>query len=53
MKPDDWKAVYGESVRIMNEYIIAAFRQDQIKAASEEARKLEQRPVIVSRGVLA
>ena len=53
MKPDDWKAVYGESVRIMNEHIIAAFPPDQIKAATEEARKLEQRPMIVSRGVLA
>jgi hypothetical protein len=53
MKPDDWKAVYAESVRIMNEHIIAAFPPDQIKAATEEARKLEQRPMIVSRGVLA
>ncbi len=53
MKPDDWETVYGESVRIMNEHIIAAFRADQIKAATEEARKLEQRRMIVSRGVLA
>jgi hypothetical protein len=53
MRPDDWKAVYGESLRIMNEHIIAAFRPDQIKTAAEEAKKLEQKPMIVSRGVLA
>ena len=34
MKPADWEAVYGESVRIMNEDIISAFRPDQIEAAT-------------------
>ena len=33
MKAEDWDTVYGESVRIINEQIIAAFRPQQIKAA--------------------
>ncbi len=53
MKPEDWETVYGNSVRLINEHIIAAFRPEQIKAAIEEAKKLEQRPMIISRGVLA
>ncbi len=53
MKPADWEAVYGESVRVMNEHIIATFRPDQIEAATKEAEKLAQNPMIVSRGVLA
>jgi hypothetical protein len=53
MKAEDWEGVYGESVRIINEQIIAAFRPEQIKAATEEAGRLVQSPVIIAKGVLA
>ena len=53
MKTEDWEAVYGESVRIINEQIIAAFRPEQVRAASEEAARLGQTPVILAKGVLA
>jgi hypothetical protein len=53
MKAKDWEAVYGESVRIINEQIIAAFRPEQIKVATEEAARGEQIPVIIAKGVLA
>jgi hypothetical protein len=52
MKTEDWETVYGESVRIINEQIIAAFRPKQIKAATEEAATLRQAPVIIAKGVL-
>jgi hypothetical protein len=52
MKAEDWDTVYGESVRIINEQIIAAFRPQQIKAATEEAARLGQTPVIIAKGVL-
>ena len=38
--------------RIINEQIIAAFRPQQIKAATEEAARLGKTPVIVAKGVL-
>jgi hypothetical protein len=53
MKPGDWEMVYGESVRIINNQIIAAFRPDQIKAATEKAEALAHVPMIVGRGILA
>jgi hypothetical protein len=53
MKPGDWEMVYGESVRIINSQIIAAFRPDQIKAATEKAEALAQVPIIVGKGILA
>jgi len=53
MKPEDWEAAYGESVRIMDTEIIAAFRPQQVKAAKEKARAIAQTPLIVARGVLA
>jgi hypothetical protein len=53
MKPRDWEMVYGESVRIINSQIIAAFRPDQIKAATEKAEALAQVPMIVGKGILA
>jgi hypothetical protein len=52
MKTEDWETDYGESVRIINEQIIAAFRPKQIKAATEEAARLRQAPVIIAKGVL-
>ena len=52
MKTEDWETVYGESVRIINEQIIAAFRPKQIKAATEEAARLRRTPVIIAKGVL-
>ena len=53
MKPGDWEMMYGESVRIINSQIIAAFRPDQIKAATEKAEALAQVPIIVGKGILA
>jgi len=53
MRPGDWEAVYGESVRIIEEHIIAAFRPEQIKAAEVKAKGQEQRPLVVAKGVLA
>jgi hypothetical protein len=53
MKPEDWEAAYGESVRIMDTEIIAAFQPQQVKAAAEKARAIAQTPLIVARGVLA
>ena len=53
MKPADWEAVYGESVRIMNEDIISAFRPDQIEAATKVADDLAHKPMIVAKGVLS
>jgi len=52
MKPGDWEAVYGNSVRIINENIVATFRPAQIEMAKIKARGLEQRPLVVAKGVL-
>jgi hypothetical protein len=40
-------------VRIIEGHIIAAFRPEQIKAAAARVKGLEQRPIIVAKGVLA
>jgi len=53
MKPEDWEMVYGESVRIIGEHIIAAFRPDQIKAAELKAKARQGRPILVAKGSLA
>lgn len=53
MKREDWETVYGDSVRIMNEHILAAFRPEQITAATQEAARLGQAPVLIAKGVLA
>lgn len=53
MKPQDWEAAYGESVRIMDREIIGAFQPQQIKAAADEAKAIGQKPMILGRGVLA
>lgn len=53
MKAEDWETVYGQTVRIINEQIIATFRPEQIKAATEEAGRLVQSRVIIAKGVLA
>jgi hypothetical protein len=53
MKPADWETVYGESVRIINEDIIPAFRPDQIQAATDAAEGMARRPMIVAKGVLS
>jgi hypothetical protein len=52
MRLEDWQAVYGEGVRIIEEHIIAAFRPEQIKAAETTANGQKQFPVIVAKGVL-
>jgi hypothetical protein len=53
MRREDWERVYGESVRIIEEQIIAAFRPEQVKAAAVKAKDQGQRPLLVARGVLA
>jgi hypothetical protein len=53
MRPEDWQSVYGETVRIIEQQILAAFRPEQIKAAIAKAKCQEQRPVIVAKGLLA
>ena len=53
MKAEDWETVYGQTVRIINEQIIAAFRPEQIKEATEEAARRGRTPVIIAKGVLA
>ena len=53
MKPQDWDAAYGDSVRIMERDIIAAFQPQQVKAAAAEAEAISQKLMIVGRGVLA
>jgi integrase len=52
MNPNDWNAVYGDNVRIINEEIIAAFRPEQVDAAAARARELGERPLIITQGVL-
>ena len=49
MKAADWETVYGESVRIINEDIIPAFRSEQIQAATDAAEGMARRPMIVAR----
>ena len=52
MKPGDWDAVYGNSVRIINDNIVAAFRPEQIERATQRAKELENSVFIVAKGVL-
>ncbi len=52
MRPDDWATVYGDSVRIIQEHIIAAFRPEHVRAAEVKAKGQQQWPIIVSKGVL-
>jgi hypothetical protein len=48
----DWDAVYGNSVRIINDNIVAAFRPEQIERATQRAKELENSVLIVAKGVL-
>jgi hypothetical protein len=52
MKPGDWEMVYGSSLRIIEENILPAFRPEQIEMAKVKARDLEQKPLVVAKGVL-
>lgn len=52
MKPGDWDAVYGDSVRILNDNIISAFRPEQIEAAMRQAIELENSALVIAKGVL-
>jgi len=52
MNPNDWNAVYGDSVRIINEEIIAAFQPEQIDAAAARAKELGEGLLIIAQGVL-
>src|SRR5260370_14820697 len=52
MKPADWDAVYGNSVRILNENIISAFRPEQIEVAAGQAQELSSRAFVLAKGVL-
>jgi hypothetical protein len=51
-RPVDWDAVYGNSVRIINDNIVAAFRPEQIERATQRAKELENSVLIVAKGVL-
>jgi hypothetical protein len=53
MKREDWERVCGESVRIIEEQIIAAFRPEQVKVAEAKAKDQGQRLLLVAKGVLA
>jgi len=53
MKAGDWELVYGSSLRIINEQIIAAFRTEQIEMAEIKASDLKNMPLVVTKGVLA
>jgi hypothetical protein len=53
MRSADWQTVYGETVQIIEQHIIAAFRPEQVKAAVAAAKSQERRPMIVAKGVLA
>jgi integrase len=52
MKPGDWDAVYGNSVRILNDNIISAFRPEQIEVAMRQAKELASRAFVLAKGVL-
>jgi integrase len=52
MKAGDWDGVYGESVRILNEDIISAFRPEQVEAAMQQVKELERGALVVAKGVL-
>jgi hypothetical protein len=52
MKPADWDAVYGNSVRILNEDIISSFRPEQIEVATGQAQELSSRAFVLAKGVL-
>jgi len=52
MNPGDWDAVYSDNVRIINEDIIAAFRPEQVKAATVRAKELGDTVLVVAQGVL-
>jgi hypothetical protein len=53
LSPQDWEFIYGDSVRIIEEHIIAAFRPEQIKAAEVEVKGQKPRPIVIAKGVLA
>lgn len=53
MSSADWNAVYGESVQIIEEQIIAAFRPEQIRCAEVQSEHWNHRPVLVTKGALA
>jgi hypothetical protein len=52
MKPGDWDAVYGNSVRILNDNIISAFSPEQVEAAMRQTKELENSALVIARGVL-
>lgn len=52
MNPGDWDAVYSDNVRIINEDIIAAFRPEQVEAATVRAQELGDTVLVVAHGVL-
>jgi hypothetical protein len=53
MKPGDWERVYGESVRIMEQQVIAAFRPEQIALAESKSREWNQLSLVVAKGILS
>jgi hypothetical protein len=53
MKREDWDDVYGDSVRIIEQQVIAAFRSEQIVMAESKAREWIRQPLVVAKGILA
>jgi integrase len=53
MKREDWDDVYGDSVRIIEQQVIAAFRPEQIVMAESKAREWIRQPLVVAKGILA
>ncbi len=53
MKPGDWERIYGESVRIIEQQVIAAFRPEQIALARSKSREWSQLPLVVAKGILS
>jgi hypothetical protein len=53
MKREDWDDVYGDSVRIIEQEVIAAFRPEQIVMAESKAREWIRQPLVVAKGILA
>jgi hypothetical protein len=53
MKREDWDEVYGESVRIIEQQVIAAFRPEQIATAESKSREWIRQPLVVAKGILS
>ncbi|MBN9617189.1 MAG: hypothetical protein J0G35_16625 [Acidobacteriales bacterium] len=53
MKREQWDEVYAESVRIIEQQILAAFRPEQIAMAESKSREWLRRQLVVGKGILS